>query len=450
MQCQCQPEPQPHLFTMSKRPTEKKSKQPSGELDYTRDGRGKPIYDDKTKSAIRHWTKDCKTWLEARAIIAQRLGVHPDNVSRANKRKGPLWQPAEPLSGNSSSEFSVDVETSIPKTLDEVISLCAVDLKQWEAKSFGLIRKRNSYGWSARFQRKDHPVDMDHLLRTFIAESERHAPKNFRVVEPSRSTGRRLEIACMDVHFAKLCWKIETRGPDYDLKIAARDYKEAVFGLASHAKPNGVERIILPIGNDILNSDNLNGTTTAGTPQATSEDGRWQKAYSTVCTTVVEIVETLASQYGVDILIVSGNHDRERCYYLGEYLRAWFRNNPNVMIDNNPAQRKYYTFGTVLLGFTHGNEERHADLPLLMATEQKEAWAQTTVREIHVGHQHQEKVSEKMGVKTRVISALVPQDEWATGKGYIGNLRLAEAFLYDPVEGLLANYYHNILERAAA
>lgn len=340
--------------------------------------------------------------------------------------------------------FNVDIETSVPRTLDEVVKLCAVDQTQWTARSFGLVRKKSGYGWSARFVRKEQPVDVDQLMAKFVEEAKQHAPRSFKLPTVEVKGGRVLEISAMDVHFAKLCWGAETRGPDYDLKIAARDYKEAVYGLAAHAKGNGVDRILLPVGNDILNSDNLNGTTTAGTPQATSEDGRWQKAYSTVCATVTEVIETLGSQYAVDVLIVSGNHDRERCYYLGEYLRAWFRHHNGVTIDNSPAQRKYYTFGTVLLGFTHGNEEKQADLPLLMASEQKEAWAKTTVREIHVGHEHQERVREKMGVKTRVISSLVPPDEWSTGKGYVGNIRLAEAFLYDREDGLLANYYHNV------
>lgn len=397
---------------------------------------------------IRGWVADCQTWLEARDIIAKRLGIEPDNATRMNRKHG-LWRGAS--AGGSTSEaatttggFDVEVETSIPKTVDEVVGLCKVDLGKWEPKGFTVRRGAKGFAWNARFAAKTLPVDVDALLKRFLSEARGHAPKAFKLPSVVVRGGRLLEISVMDSHFAKLCWGIETRGPDYDLKIATRDFKEAVYGLAAHAKANGVERILMPVGNDILNSDNLRGTTTAGTDQATSEDGRWQKAYTTVCATVSEVIETLAANYGVDVVICSGNHDKERCYYLGEYLRAWFRNHPGVAIDNSPAQRKYHRFGTVLLGFTHGNEEKQSDLPLLMASECKKDWAETTIREIHVGHLHQEKVTEKMGVKTRVISSLVPQDEWSTSKGYVGNVRLAEAFLYDRERGLLANYYHNV------
>lgn len=253
-----------------------------------------------------------------------------------------------------------------------------------------------------------------------------------------------LEIAVMDAHLARLCWNRETRGADYDLKIAIKDYKDAVYGLAAHAKSNGVSRILLPCGNDYFNSDNMAGTTTHGTPQAPNEDGRWQKAFSTGCETVTEVVETLAKEFAVDVLIVPGNHDYEKCYYMGEFVRAYFHNHPRVTIDNSPTQRKYYTYGTNLILFTHGNEEKHGSLPLIMASEQKEAWSKTTCREIHVGHYHQHRSMEINGVRVRVISSLAAGDSWSTSKGYVGNVRAAEGFLYDKDAGLIAQYYHNI------
>jgi predicted phosphodiesterase len=396
--------------------------------------------------------------------------------------------PSSSMSAKATYAGDTGVAESVTKdirSLDDLIKACNIDLEVWEVERYVVnkwavamrepattvggrgkdaeVHINEKGGRSTLWTRGSHiPVreplfqvkawlrrkktesDLKALLAKFTDEAMKHAPKRFEYTPPVVKDGRLLEISASDCHFAKLCWGVETRGPDYDLKIAVSDYKKAVYGLAAHAKANGVSRILLPIGNDILNSDNLNGTTTAGTPQATSEDGRWQKAYSTVCAVVTEVIETLASDFYVDIVIVSGNHDKERCYYLGEYLRAWFRNHKQVTVDNAPAQRKFYTFGTVLLMFTHGNEEKKADLPLLLATEAKEAWSKTKIREIHVGHEHQERVTEKMGVKTRVISAMVPQDEWATSKGYVGNIRLAEAFLYDSEDGLLANYYHNV------
>lgn len=42
---------------------------------------------------IRSWTKACATWLEARDVIVKRLGVHPDNATKMNRRHG-FWDEA--------------------------------------------------------------------------------------------------------------------------------------------------------------------------------------------------------------------------------------------------------------------------------------------------------------------------------------------------------------------
>jgi hypothetical protein len=73
--------------------------------------------------------------------------------------------------------------------------------------------------------------------------------------------------------------------------------------------------------------------------------------------------------------MVPGNHDYERNFYLGDSLEGWFYNNPNVTVDNSANPRKYYKYGQVLIGYTHGNEEKVTDLPLIMAHERSTDWA---------------------------------------------------------------------------
>ena len=41
--------------------------------------------------------------------------------------------------------------------------------------------------------------------------------------------------------------------------------------------------------------------------------------------------------------------------------------------------------------FTHGSEEKRDSLPMLMANERKELWAETKFREWHLGHMHRKK-----------------------------------------------------------
>lgn len=417
-------------------------------------------YSSEKIAELRELVAPCSTWLEARAVLQQRLGTHPDNITRLNRRykvwrgggaerdeKWPDVSTGTPCSSAPPDTFDSSVELSKAATLEEVMDMCQIDGELWESKGFSVRRGAKGFAWNARFAKRKEDDDISSIVerfKTFADEMVCHAPASFKILPLAKAQGRVLEIAVMDAHFARLCWSKETRGPDYDLKIAVKDYKDAVYALAAHAKVNGASRILLPLGNDHFNSDNLLGTTTKGTAQAPNEDGRWQKAFTTGCEVITEVIETLANEFEVDALVVSGNHDYEKCYYMGEFVRAYFHHHPRVHVDNAPTQRKYYTFGTNLIMFTHGDEERHAALPLIMASEMKDAWAQTSCREIHVGHYHQHRSMEVNGVRLRVISSLAPSDSWSTSKGYVGNLRAAEAFLFDKEDGLVAQYYHTV------
>lgn len=345
----------------------------------------------------------------------------------------------------------LNISNSSLSTLKEVLSVTEVDTNQWEVDKYSInkqsrtIRENGSHSIVPRFDfrisLKRRAFDFSELHSKFEQLISKRQVEPFKFNPPAEN-GKLLEICVTDIHYAMLASEKQTRFSDYDLGIAARQHKEAVYGFVERAKAYGVRKIVMPCGGDVYNSDNMAGTTTAGTPQSVSEDSRWQKVFTTVCEVHVQIISKLARDFEVEIVIVNGNHDFERCYYLGEFLRAFFRQHPNVKVNNDPTQRKYHHFGNNLIMWTHGSEERHSDLPLIMATESKDIWSQTTCREIHVGHIHQHKSVENNGVVTRVIPALCPPSVWAVGKGYVGNGKGSEAFLYDKVRGLEAQFYH--------
>jgi hypothetical protein len=73
-------------------------------------------------------------------------------------------------------------------------------------------------------------------------------------------------------------------------------------------------------------------------------------------------------------------------------------------------------------------------------------WASSVYREAHGGHWHSKMLTETKGVRVRIIPSLCDTDEWHSRKGYVGNIKSAEAFLWSPVEGVVgmfaANYNH--------
>jgi hypothetical protein len=156
------------------------------------------------------------------------------------------------------------------------------------------------------------------------------------------------------------------------------------------------------------------------------------------------MIDACAAIAPVDILIISGNHDQQRSFYLGEVLSAWYANNDSVEIDNGAAPRKYYKFGNSLIGFAHGYSEKVQNLPLIMALEAPDMWAKTNYREWHTGDKHHKedmvfRANESNGVLVRILRSLAPDDAWTFGKGF-KSLKAAEAFLWHKQNGLLAQF----------
>lgn len=251
------------------------------------------------------------------------------------------------------------------------------------------------------------------------------------------------EIAIADHHFAKLAWDMET-GESYDIKIAKSYYINAVRDLLARASHLNINKILMPIGNDLFNFDGIRNETTAGTPQ--DSDSRWTKVFRVVSETLTEVIDICREVADVDVIVVPGNHDRASCFYLGEFLSAWYRSDKNVNVNNDPTLRKYYAYGKTLIGLSHGNEEKHTNLPLLMAREAKELWGQCDFYEYQIGHWHRKKMTEFIsgdtynGVQVRVLPSLTGTDAWHYSKGYVKGIKSAIGIVYDKTEGCIAEF----------
>ena len=178
-----------------------------------------------------------------------------------------------------------------------------------------------------------------------------------------------LELSLPDLHIGKLSWDEES-GENYDTKIAIQRYNDSVAKLLDHVRhyKGEIDEILLPIGNDLFNVDNKNNMTTAGTPQHV--DSRWQQMFYKAKELKIKNINALMQIAPVKVVMVSGNHDQQTVFYLGSVLEAYYRNTNRVNVDNTPMQRKYHDYGINFIGFTHGNEEKHQDLGLIMATEE--------------------------------------------------------------------------------
>ena len=243
------------------------------------------------------------------------------------------------------------------------------------------------------------------------------------------------EISLPDIHYGKIT--------DEPMNIIEKHYIQAIMDL--HKKADGLEidRFLLPVGNDGLNSEGMSRATTKGTPQQDSM--RWRESFRGYWHLVSKAIDYLAQFAPVDVIVVQGNHDFERMFYAGEVLDAIYKNNKNVTVDNSLDARKYYEYGINMIMFTHGDKEKTQELPLLIATEQPAMWSRAKVREVHCGHRHKEMLNEYMGTKVRFIPSICGNDLWHKTQGYVGTLRCGQAYIWNKNRGLEGYLQTNVM-----
>jgi hypothetical protein len=347
------------------------------------------------------------------------------------------------------------------KTLEAVLNHAKVDLKAWTVERY-TVNKWDTHtaegnclnNWQIKVwlvPNKQAAVARA-CVQIYDELLTRPAPNYSPAYKDSSTDNNLLELNIFDLHLGKLSWAPEV-GENYDLKIAGKRFTSVLLTLLHRARGYTVSRILFPVGNDFFHTDNASVTTTNGT-QLQNEDGRWQKVFRAGLTLIVDSIELLRKWAPVDVLIIPGNHDFTKTFYLGETLAAWYRGDKRVWINNSPNPRKYYHYGQVLLGFTHGDKEKIDTLGQLMAHEAPKQWAVSKYREFHLGHQHRKLMvqhvvksnllHEELGVTVRSLSSLAGTDLWHHSNGFIGPHKAAEGFIWHPKEGLLGTLNVNI------
>ena len=243
------------------------------------------------------------------------------------------------------------------------------------------------------------------------------------------------EISLPDIHYGKIT--------DEPMDTIEKHYIKAIMDLHKKADGLEIERFLLPVGNDGLNSEGMSRATTKGTPQ--QDNMRWRESFRGYWHLVTKAIDYLAQFAPVDVIVVQGNHDFERMFYAGEVLDAIYKNNKNVTIDNGLDSRKYYEYGINMIMFTHGDKEKTQELPLLIATEQPAMWSRAKVREVHCGHRHKEMLNEYMGTKVRFIPSICSNDAWHKTQGYVGTLRCGQAYIWNKTRGLEGFLQTNVM-----
>ena len=269
-----------------------------------------------------------------------------------------------------------------------------------------------------------------------IKELEKYSPKYKKIEYAKSKEGHLLVIDPADVHIGKLASAFET-GQDYNNQIAISRAHEGVAGIINKTKGYEIDKILLIIGNDILHIDTPKRTTTAGTPQDT--DGMWYDNFLLAKTMYVEIIESLTMLAPVHVQYDPSNHDYTNGFFLADTLKSWFSNHKSVTFNTSIAHRKYFTYGSNLIGTTHGDGAKESDLALLMAHESKD-WTTCKHKYFYTHHIHHKKSKDYMGVCVESLRSPSGTDGWAHRNGYQHAPKAVEGFLHHKQHGQISRF----------
>lgn len=284
---------------------------------------------------------------------------------------------------------------------------------------------------------KEPQQEMEHQLENILESIKEYAPKKRPKKRRIPKEPHLLVVDIADLHVSKYS---RGQGDDYDTQTAVKRALEGVEGILNKTAGFEVDKIICVLGNDILHHDG-NGTTTKGTPQ--EFDLSWDEAFEAARKLYVDVIDTLLTIAPVHCIHCMDNHGYYSSYFLAQVIKAFYHNTKEVTFDVGVKHRKYTTYGSSLMMFTHGDKARFSKLPQLLTYEAKKEWAEAKHSYIYTHHTHHKQVAKDyVGVTVESLRSASGTDTYHQENGFIGSPKAIEAFVHSKEGGQIARISH--------
>ena len=297
--------------------------------------------------------------------------------------------------------------------------------------------KGKNYSIHVKGDKKE--FNMDDFIPQLIDSIKEWSPKYPKIKRSKVKDPHCLVFDPADIHIGKLCSSFET-GEDYNTQIAVQRVREGLHGILQKSNGWNIDKIFFIAGNDILHTDNPRRQTTSGTPQDTQ--GMWYENFVDAKKLLIEIIETLMTIADVEVVYNPSNHDYMSGFMLIQAVEAWFRHSKNVEFKTDMAHRKYSFYGKNLIGTTHMDGAKIADLPLLMAQEASKHWLKCIHRYIYGHHIHHATKKDFGSVCVETLRSPSGTDSWHHRKGYQHSPKAVEGAIHHPEFGKVAHLTH--------
>lgn len=218
-----------------------------------------------------------------------------------------------------------------------------------------------------------------------------------------------------DAHFGLYAWE-EEAGEDFDTSIASRDLRAAIDLLVEGA-PASETGYLVDVG-DFLHADNRSNATPAS-GNVLDVDTRYQRVIRVAMDALRYCIGRMLQRHQkVKAFITPGNHNPDSAGWMALVLEAYYQNEPRVEVETSPAKFFYARHGKALIGITHGDKIKVAELPAIMATDRARDWGETHHRYWWTGHVHHTRHQEFRGCFVESFNTLAASDAWHHASGY--------------------------------
>lgn len=358
---------------------------------------------------------------------------------------------------NQSETVETDFEKGVTKS-DKVICIERQRLNDPDAllrahdldpNKFDLVSAKNSK-WDQVSNKDGHQVlysskitakpkspifaDSEYLLKYF----ETYTPNIKRNWRPLfEGSSEYLVLPLYDFHWGRLPYIDNVE--NFSLDDAKSYLIDNMVEYVDRFEGRHFKEVFIVIGQDFFNSCYNGMTSSQSHIQDNIVDTRTM--YRTGTELIEDIVELFASRGDrVSIIGSIGNHSTSEEEWLFMLLKAYYRNDDRIRVDDSSHPRKYLSLGEACVGLGHVDKERDRIFGL-MQCEVPEMWSMTSQHLFIAGHLHHFSVESKNGVELwRVPSPTLP-DIWTVRNGYVMNPPKTMAFIFDEEKGLTENHF---------
>lgn len=342
--------------------------------------------------------------------------------------------------GTYTSDKLISIKEDELKNPISLLKAHGFDIREWELVSarnniWNVYSKQDGiqelYSSKIVVKPREQIIDYDRINEWFDKLDRKYSLPVIKTSNEYLKGNKCLLIDIADLHLNLQATMFST-GNEYNCEIAEKLFFYVISDILSRVEKYQFNKIIFCIGGDMLNGDNLSGSTTKGTPQ--DSDLLYFDAIEKLYEMTIKAIDILKQKAPVDVIYISGNHDELSGYKLAKFIDAWFRNDENVTVDYSPLPRKYVKFGRTLFAFAHDGNIK--TLPRLIADEARKYWSDIDTTEVFLQHLHTEQVlTEEYNMRIQRLPTISAKSNWSVNKGF-GSKRQCKTFIFDIEDGL--------------